>query len=64
MRDEVDAAVREKGWRTSRLTERGQTYEAYLRPALTALLDMTRADKKLRLWSGSTGPAPLTTMRE
>lgn len=59
-----DAAVRGKGWRKAKLTESGETYEEYFTPALNVVLNLARKDKKLRLWSGASCPAPSTTMRE
>lgn len=64
LRDDVDAAVSEKGWRKVSLVEGGQSYQAFFTPALGAILDLVREDKKIRLWSGPSGPAPPTSLRE
>lgn len=64
LRDDVDAAVRLKGWRKCRLREGGQNYDAFFTPALHPILDVVRSDKNIRLWSGATGPAPPTVLRE
>lgn len=64
LRDDIDAGVREKLWRKSTLVEGGQSYQAFFTPALNVILNLMREDKDVRLWSGESGPAPPTDLRE
>lgn len=64
LRDDACVALYSKGWRICELVEEGQHYQAFFTPALHAILDLVRADKDIRLWSGASGPAPPTSLWE
>lgn len=64
LRDDIDAGVRQSGWRKCSLVEGGQTYQSFFTPALHSILDLVRDDEEIRLWSGAAGPAPPTARRE
>lgn len=64
LKDDVDAGVCAKGWRKVKLVEGGQSYEAFFTPALRAILELVREDKKIHLWSGESAPSPPTSRRE
>lgn len=64
MRDDVDEAVLEAGWRKCALERNGETYQAFFRPVLNAILDQVRSAKDMQHWSRDGRPEPPTDMRE
>jgi len=64
LRDDVDDAVLEEGWRKCKLEEGGIVYEAYFRSVLEVALKMLRDGQGVKLWSGGDRPAPPTSSRE
>lgn len=64
MGEDLDAAVREKGWRRPSMSEVGLTYDTFFTPAIDAILRLARGDDTLCYWSGPTGPTPPTALRE
>lgn len=64
VRDDVDAAVLEAGWRRVTLAQNGDTLVAYFRPVLEVVLSLMRESKNIRYWSGGDQPAQPTSMRE
>lgn len=63
VKDDIAAAVLHLGWKRIRLTERGVTYEGYLRPVLNVIICIAHASG-VQLWSSLTGPAPRTDRRQ
>jgi len=64
LRDDVDDAVLDEGWRKCKLEEGGIVYEGYFRSALEVALKMLRDGKGVKLWSGGDRLAPPTSRRE
>ena len=65
LRDDLDAAALEAGWKKVKLVEGGVTYEAYFRDVLQVIRElMKRKADRIQLWSGVAGPAPPTDQRE
>lgn len=65
LRDDLNQAVLDAGWKKLRLQEGGVMYEAYFRSVLDVAVDeLHRRADKVRLWSGESGPAPPSTRRE
>jgi len=63
LRDDLDDAVLAAGWRKVRLTEGGESYEAYFCSAMNVIRRLLKAGT-VRYWSGTTGPAPPNDRRE
>lgn len=58
--DDIDAAVHEEGWFSCRLTELGESFNAYYRPALRVVLDALMRAPSVRYWArggDSDGPS-------
>lgn len=64
VRDDVDDAALGAGWLKCPLRVDGKVYVAYFRPVLEVILGMLKRGKEVRLWSGETGPAPPSNIRE
>lgn len=64
VRDDVDDAVLEAGWRKVVLKERGMELVAYFRSALDVVLRALRKAGEIMHWSGGGQPAPATAVRE
>jgi len=64
VRDDVDDAVLGAGWLRCPLVVDGQKFVVFFRPVLEVILDMLKRGKDVRLWSGETGPAPPSNIRE
>lgn len=65
LRDDVNEAVLDAGWKKLRLQEGGTVYEVYFRSVLDVIMDqLRRRAASIQLWSGATGPAPPTNRRE
>lgn len=64
LRDDLDAAVIDEGWRQCTMLQNGDTVTEFFRPVLDVVLDLIRESKHLMLWSGGDRPAPPTAMRE
>lgn len=64
LRDDVDAALLNAGWRKCKMDQNGDTLTAFFRPVLYIILKLVRDSKDVKLWSGGDGPAPPTSMRE
>lgn len=64
LRDEINHAAIEAGWRKVILTEAGVEYEAYFRSVLDAVASLLLHADGVRWWSGDCGPAPQTDRRE
>lgn len=63
VKDELDDAVIDAGWKKVLLTEGGVTFEAYFRPVLDLIMKLAKRPG-VRLWSGKSGPAPPTDRRQ
>jgi len=64
IRDDVDDAVLGTGWLKCPLVVDGLKCVVFFRPVLEVILGMLRRGGDVRLWSGETGPAPPTNLRE
>lgn len=64
IRDDVDDAVLEDGWRKCVMDLDGLSVTTFLCPALDVLLAALRDANEVQYWSGQNGPAPPTAMRE
>lgn len=64
LRDDIDHAAIEAGWKEVMLTEAGVEYEAFFRSVLDVLASLLLHADVVRWWSGDTGPAPSTDRRE
>lgn len=57
--DDIDAAVHDEGWFSCRLTERGESFEGFSRPALGVVLDALKQAPSVRYWArGVEGDRP------
>lgn len=64
VRDDVDEALLEVGWRKITLEQNGDVFEAYFRPVLDVVMRMIAESGSVQLWSGGDRPAPPSTKRE
>jgi len=64
VRDDVDDAVLGAGCVRCPLVVDGQKFVVFFRPVLEVILDMLKRGKDVRIWSGETGPAPPSKIRE
>lgn len=64
LRDEINHAAIEAGWRKVILREAGVEYEAYFRSVLDVVASLLLHADGVRWWSGDSGPAPQTDRRE
>jgi len=65
LRDDLDDAALNAGWKKVKLVEGGVSYEAYFRDVLQVIRSLLRSKgKDIRLWSGVAGPAPPSDARE
>lgn len=64
IKDDIDSAVVDAGWRKVVLLEDGMELVAYFRSALDVVLRMLHAAEDIQLWSGGDRPAPPTDARE
>jgi len=62
--DDVDDAVLGAGWLKCPLLVDGLKLTVFFRPVLQVILDMLKRGKDVRLWSGESGPAPPSNLRE
>jgi len=62
--DDVDDVVLGTGWLKCPLLVDGLRCVVFFRPVLEVILDMLKRGGDVRLWSGETGPAPPTNLRE
>ena len=64
LRDDIDTAIEDEAWMKCTLVEGGEHFQVIFRPALELALEKMRAAKGVKLWSGESGPAPPTNLRE
>lgn len=64
IRDDIDSAVVDAGWRKVVLVEDGMEMVAYFRSALHVVLRLLQAATDIKLWSGEDQPGPPTDARE
>jgi len=65
LRDDLDDAALNAGWKKVRLVEGGIPYEAYFRDVLQVLRALIKRKRScIQLWSGVAGPAPPSDRRE
>lgn len=64
VRDDIDGAVLDAGWRKIAIVEDSLELVAYFRSALEVILRVLRTAKTLRLWSGGDKPGAPTDARE
>lgn len=64
LRDDVDAALLNAGWRKRTMHQSGDTLTGFFQSVLDVIMKMVSKGKCVRLWSGDDGPAPPTGMRE
>jgi len=65
LRDDLDDAALNAGWKKVKLVEGGVPYEAYFRDVLQVVRALIkRKGDKIQLWSGVAGPAPPSDRRE
>lgn len=64
IRDDIDSAVIDAGWRKVVLVEDGMELVAYFRSALHVVLRLLHAASDIKLWSGGDQPGPPTDARE
>lgn len=64
VRDDVDEALLEVGWRKITLEQNGDVFEAYFRPVLDVVMRIIAESGSVQLWSGGDRPAPPSTKRE
>lgn len=60
LNDDIDAAVHDEGWFTCQLTELGESFDGYYRPALGVVLNALKQAPRVRYWArGLHGEGPL-----
>lgn len=64
IRDDVDDALLDGGWCKCTMDVNGVSVTSYRCSGLDAMLGALRDAKEVRFWSGKSGPAPPTAMRE
>ena len=65
LRDDLDDAALNAGWKKVKLVEGGVTYEAYFRDVLEVIRSLIKSKgNNIRLWSGGAEPAPPSDRRE
>lgn len=64
IRDDLDDAVLEEGWRKCVMDPDGLSVTTFLCPALDVLLAALQDAKEVQYWSGQNGPAPPTAMSD
>jgi len=65
LRDDLDDAALNAGWQKVKLVEGGVSYEAYFCDVLQVIRSLLRSKgKHIQLWSGVSGPAPPSDVRE
>lgn len=64
LRDDINHAAIEAGWKKVILTEARVEYEAYFRSVLDVVASLLLLADGVRWWSGETRPAPSTDRRE
>jgi len=64
VRDDVEDAVLEEGWKKVTLVEGDVKYEGFFRSAMEVVLTQIENTKKVQLWSGPDGPAPPSDRRD
>jgi len=65
LRDDLDNAALDAGWKKVKLVEGGVAYEAYFRDVLQVIRALLKRKRgSIQLWSGLTGPAPSSDKRE
>lgn len=64
LRDDIDAALIDTGWRKCTMVQNGDTLTGFFVPVLDVILKEVCSGKNVKLWSGEDGPAPPTAMRE
>jgi len=65
LRDDLDDAALDAGWKKVRLVEGGIAYEAYFRDVLQVIRALLKKKgNSIQLWSGVSGPTPPSDKRE
>lgn len=64
LRDDIDAAILNAGWRKCTMRQSGDTFTGFFKPVLDVVLKMVAEGKNVQLWSGDDGAAPPTGLRE
>lgn len=65
IRDDLDAAALDAGWKKVKLVEGSVAYEAYFRDVLQVIRALMRQKRdSIQLWSGVAGPAAASDKRE
>jgi len=64
LKDDVDEALSDVGFKNVTMREDGQSYEAFFLSALDVVIEVMRKAPNIRFWSGPNGPAAPTNRRE